>query len=221
MTIDKSKAHARSSDTHEALLAAAKHIFSVRGFDAATVKDLADEAGVNVSLISYHFGGKEGLYKACLEDFGRHRLQAAERMLKHAESAAEFELRLQLFADEFVESQLRDKEVCTIVHRDFDAGNAIALAVFKDIFIKIFDRFSEFLNAAKQIGFLRADVDVEASATLMFGGLVHLMRSDPVRRDITGQTIEDPVFRSRMVHAFSSNAVRGLIAATPTGGSTT
>lgn len=57
-------------DTKEKLLAHAIEIFSLKGFDGTTVKDLAEAAGVNVSLISYHFGGKEALYNACINKFG-------------------------------------------------------------------------------------------------------------------------------------------------------
>jgi TetR/AcrR family transcriptional regulator len=53
--------------TRQALLEAGAHLFPVRGFDGVSVEDLAARAGVNKALISYHFGGKRGLYAAVLE----------------------------------------------------------------------------------------------------------------------------------------------------------
>lgn len=38
--------------------------FSEKGFIGARVADIAARAGVNKQLISYYFGGKEGLYRA-------------------------------------------------------------------------------------------------------------------------------------------------------------
>lgn len=35
---------------------------------ATTVRDIADDAGVNVSLISRYFACKEGLFEACLTE---------------------------------------------------------------------------------------------------------------------------------------------------------
>lgn len=52
--------------TRQALLAAGAALFSERGFDAVPIDDVAARAGVNKSLISYHFGGKRGLYTAVL-----------------------------------------------------------------------------------------------------------------------------------------------------------
>lgn len=45
------------------LLDAALEEFAAKGYAGARVQDIADRAGVNKQLISYHFGGKEGLYR--------------------------------------------------------------------------------------------------------------------------------------------------------------
>lgn len=49
--------------TKARILEAATAEFGAKGFAAARVSDIADRAGVNKQLISYYFGGKEGLYK--------------------------------------------------------------------------------------------------------------------------------------------------------------
>jgi AcrR family transcriptional regulator len=48
--------------TRARILDAAKAEFGAKGFAGARVSDIADRAGVNKQLISYYFGGKEGLY---------------------------------------------------------------------------------------------------------------------------------------------------------------
>ena len=48
--------------TKAKILDAAKVEFGTKGFAAARVSDIAERAGVNKQLISYYFGGKEGLY---------------------------------------------------------------------------------------------------------------------------------------------------------------
>jgi AcrR family transcriptional regulator len=48
--------------TREALLRAATALFSERGFDGVPIDAVAERAGVNKALISYHFRGKHGLY---------------------------------------------------------------------------------------------------------------------------------------------------------------
>ncbi|WP_409463527.1 TetR/AcrR family transcriptional regulator [Amycolatopsis sp. GA6-003] len=48
--------------TKARIFEAAKAEFGSKGYAAARVSDIAQRAGVNKQLISYYFGGKEGLY---------------------------------------------------------------------------------------------------------------------------------------------------------------
>lgn len=53
-----------ASVSREALLDAARTLFSERGFDNTTVRDIGDHAGVDPSLIARYFGSKMNLYLA-------------------------------------------------------------------------------------------------------------------------------------------------------------
>jgi len=53
--------------TREALLDAALAEFGAKGLAGARTSEIAERAGVNKQLISYYFGGKDGLYKAILD----------------------------------------------------------------------------------------------------------------------------------------------------------
>ena len=55
-----------AATTRQALLDAGRRLFATNGYAATTVRDIADEAGVNVALISRYFTSKEGLFEACL-----------------------------------------------------------------------------------------------------------------------------------------------------------
>jgi AcrR family transcriptional regulator len=55
--------------TRQALLDAARVEFAAKGLAGARVNDIADRAGVNKQLISYYFGGKQGLYDAIAEEW--------------------------------------------------------------------------------------------------------------------------------------------------------
>ena len=52
--------------TKQLLLDAAQVRFARDGYSATTVRDIADDAGVNVALINRYFSSKEGLFEACL-----------------------------------------------------------------------------------------------------------------------------------------------------------
>lgn len=58
----------RAEITKRKLLDVAILEFSERGFDAVTVRDIEKRAGVQRNLLNYHFGSKEGMWKAAAAD---------------------------------------------------------------------------------------------------------------------------------------------------------
>jgi len=54
--------------TRRDLLLAAQRRFVLLGYERTTTRDIADDAGVNLALISRYFGGKRGLHRAVLEN---------------------------------------------------------------------------------------------------------------------------------------------------------
>jgi AcrR family transcriptional regulator len=65
--------------TKQALLAAAGQVFAERGYDAATTREVAQQAGVNEQLIQRYFGGKEGLLLTLIQQFGAEEQQCCGR----------------------------------------------------------------------------------------------------------------------------------------------
>src|SRR3954449_4459389 len=57
--------------SRRALLDAASVLFDERGYDATTVREIGERAGVDAALIARYFGSKEGLYLAALTHEGR------------------------------------------------------------------------------------------------------------------------------------------------------
>jgi TetR/AcrR family transcriptional regulator len=74
--------------TREALLRAGEELFSARGFDGVSIGEIAERAGVNKALISYHFRGKRGLYAAVLESTFAEMAAHVEAIEAGAEDAA-------------------------------------------------------------------------------------------------------------------------------------
>lgn len=55
----------KGEQTRERILEAALEAFGSVGFQAATTRQIAERAGVNLPALKYYFDGKEGLYLAC------------------------------------------------------------------------------------------------------------------------------------------------------------
>ncbi|MDT3424868.1 AcrR family transcriptional regulator [Paenibacillus forsythiae] len=62
------------NDVKLRILQAAKKLFARQGFNATTVRQICEEAGANVSLVSYYFGGKDKVFEALFAEYFSHDL---------------------------------------------------------------------------------------------------------------------------------------------------
>ncbi|MGH3731309.1 MAG: TetR family transcriptional regulator [Micromonosporaceae bacterium] len=54
-------------DTREAILAAARDAFAERGYDKASIRGIATQAGVDPALVHHYFGNKDQLFLAAMK----------------------------------------------------------------------------------------------------------------------------------------------------------
>jgi AcrR family transcriptional regulator len=62
-------------ERREQLLDVGRALFAQKGFDAASIEEVAHRAGVSKPVVYEHFGGKEGLYAVVVDREMRHLLQ--------------------------------------------------------------------------------------------------------------------------------------------------
>ncbi|OZU89698.1 TetR family transcriptional regulator [Virgibacillus indicus] len=65
---------------------AAASLFFQKGFHGTSVRDIAEKASVNVSLISYYFKGKQGLLEYGVTQYYEEYLETLEEMLRNTDS---------------------------------------------------------------------------------------------------------------------------------------
>jgi AcrR family transcriptional regulator len=200
------------ADSREALLAAGLKLFAQKGLDGTTVKEIAEEAGVNVSLVSYYFQGKDGLFVACLKPFGSSLLATAERVLKPASTLQEFEVRLALFIEEFIDAHLKQSDFTQIIHRDCTPGNPVVRQLFRESFIHVFEAFVRYVAGAKKAGLLRSSVDPVIACGFLMGGLVHSIRMDFIAQEHFNQSIQDPKYREKLTQHVVRQFMQGVSA---------
>lgn len=57
-----------SKDYRNNIIGVATRLFAERGLNGVSIRELSGAAEVSISMISYHFGGKEGLYSSVLQE---------------------------------------------------------------------------------------------------------------------------------------------------------
>ena len=54
-------------DKREHIIETALHLFAEKGFEGASIRDIAENAAVNVAMVNYYFGTKEKLFENIVE----------------------------------------------------------------------------------------------------------------------------------------------------------
>lgn len=73
------------NETREAILAAARELFAEKGYDGASLRAIARQAGVDPALVHHYYGGKEGVFVAAM----RFPVNPAEVLARIAEAPPE------------------------------------------------------------------------------------------------------------------------------------
>lgn len=68
-----------NKNTEQNIINVATELFAKNGFDGTSTREICKQAGVNISLISYYFGGKKELYEKVVS-------QIVENIISHMKS---------------------------------------------------------------------------------------------------------------------------------------
>lgn len=197
-------------DTQECLLAAAKTVFAEKGFAGATVKEISERAGVNISLISYHFNGKEGLFRASLEKFGRERLHEAVKILTPPESVEDMRAKLKLWTRQFLMCHVTENNECSIMHKEDIFKFEFMRDIFLDTFMQTFQSVAVFFQHGKKAGLVRKELDPLLIAALLYGSLIHVGRTQKIQKEVLGKSIDDPDYLSQIASQYTSILIGGI-----------
>ncbi len=83
------------------IISAAETLFSDKGYDGTSVRDIADHAHVNVAMISYYFGSKEKLMQAIFEQRTEILSMKVETLLRD-DTMTPFE-RIEIVIEDYIE----------------------------------------------------------------------------------------------------------------------
>ena len=64
---DAKRVRMSAKERREQLVGVARSLFAERGFEATSVEEIAERAGVSKPVVYQHFGGKEGLYAVVVD----------------------------------------------------------------------------------------------------------------------------------------------------------
>lgn len=176
-------------DKKDHIIEVAEKLFAELGFDGASTRHIALDAGVNIAMLNYYFGGKEGLYLAVFEK----RIKASKIQLQslNNENISSFE-KLNKFIESYADKMIANSFFQKIIYRE------ISLSQRSEMTGKIIQLLSENIAEIKKIlldGIENgsfANVDVEMLIATMFGTKSYLINSSQMASFLLGKDTTNP-----------------------------
>jgi AcrR family transcriptional regulator len=190
----KKRAAGRPSELdRERLLDVAELLFSEKGFEGTTTREVVKRARCNLALISYHFGGKDGLYTAVLLRYFERMRDKTLSERTDEQLASEWpelkspeERRFCATLYELARGKTQAGPMQKVIFRELMAGGSRMTAVLKRSELSSYDLLLRRLESLGDSVPLREDLDLRLSVVCLFGPLVYTCLAAPILKDVYG-----------------------------------
>tara|TARA_R110002072_G_scaffold38314_27_gene111125 strand:+ start:3870 stop:4499 length:630 start_codon:yes stop_codon:yes gene_type:complete len=195
-----------ATDTSAAIASAALQRFAAQGFEATSLREIAGDAGVDVALISYRFGGKHGLWKAIVTQAANDLRDSLESGLKNMETSSAHD-RLGHSTRTFLAYLLDRPEVPRLLLRDVTINSDRSQWLLETLSLPLHRHFIELARAAA-----RERSDEPAHLQFRVANFIYSAASTVARRERLGKLVDGIEDDAAFAAALETTLVEGSLA---------
>jgi TetR/AcrR family transcriptional regulator, fatty acid metabolism regulator protein len=160
----------RSIDKRQLLLDAAIRVFARKGFHAARVGDVAEEAGVAYGLVYHYFRSKDELLETIFRDSWGRLVGVLESLAAADKPARE---RLRLVGATLLRTWRDDPDLVTVLVREIGRSPQLQerIGELRAVFVVI----RRIVDDGQASGEFRADLDPQLATWIFYGGIEEIL----------------------------------------------
>ena len=187
----------RQARTRAELISTAATVFARRGYNGASVEEIAEEAGYSHGAVYSNFNGKADLFLTVFEDYMAERARELAATQFDLKEDAPLEIRARALADQWMERFAKDRE-SFVLHMEFiaHAGRDPQLAerfgarsaALREVVADYISRYQEEIGG--ELPLPAADLALILRALGIGLAVEALGRPDDVRPDLYGDFVE-------------------------------
>ncbi len=174
------------NDCRGALIAVATPLFAAKGFNGVSVRELAAAAEVNISMISYYFGGKEGLYAAVLNEQFATLKRVADIKSMEADPLRKFELYVRATVARYRKNPYLLRFYTSELTNPTPCFETIVKPAIKGVVQLLIETFSEGLSHEK----FRAGLDPTDTVLALAGMINFYFLLEPATHELVDHSAE-------------------------------
>lgn len=162
------------STKQKQLLDTAEMLFSRKGFDGTSVRDIAEAACINTAMISYYFGSKEKLME---EIFERKSLNIREKVdkLLQDETLDPFQ-KMYSLVDEYIDGILGSKRFHRILLcEQIINQNPSIIQLVEKMKTRNSECINDLIRLGQKKGLFKKNIDIPMMANTLVGTVSHML----------------------------------------------
>lgn len=179
--------------------AAARELFARHGFEAVSLKQVAEAASVTPAMVHYYFGGKHGLWLAVLEDY----LEEALGSMLAVRDEIEGPGGLDIYLARHAELLGRQPWVAPLLFRELILGDGPDADFVRRFPARLRDLLRSAVEHARRRGEIAADLDPDLLVLSLLAAAVFPFLVRPMAEQLFAAPV-DAAFASR----WSAHAAR-------------
>jgi AcrR family transcriptional regulator len=145
-------------NSKDKIIEAAIEVFFDKGFDGASMREIAEKAGLTKPMIYYHFKNKEALYLGLLEEHLELFCQSLRSLLAEG---GDIRATLSAIIDLFDQTFARGAKVYHIIQREISGSGRYLACLTEKYFIEVSRGIAGFLHRGQRQGVIRPDLDAQ------------------------------------------------------------
>jgi AcrR family transcriptional regulator len=179
------------NDKQVQIMEAAEELFAEKGFDGTSVRDISENANVNLAMISYYFGSKEKLLEALFTYRSESSVMKVESMLQD-KSSDPFQKVFHLI-DYYIDKIQNQTCFHKIMSREqvHNRHNAVAELIhqFKK---KNQDLVKKLIQEGQKAGEFKKNIDIPVMMATLIGTVNHMVTTQHYYKEINNlQSLSD------------------------------
>jgi len=177
-------------DKKDYILDVAERVFSEKGFDGASTRLISSEAGVNMAMLNYYFGSKEGLF---LEIFNR-KISSFQNILQNLgndDSISAWE-KMQTYIDMYGEKVVNNNCFQKLLYQEMGMNRRTDLSdKLRDMLMKNVTELDKILKEGIANGEFKTDIDVPMVIATLYGTKNYIINTPLMSSPLLGYDITD------------------------------
>jgi AcrR family transcriptional regulator len=173
----------KDKKTH--ILQTAEELFATKGYEAATVRDIADAAGVNLAMISYYFGSKEKLMESLFQD----RMDATRikvESLLSDKSLSPFQ-KVEIILDDYIKKVLLKQSFYKILLcEQVMKKSPVVIKLIRELKLGYAAMFTELIKDGQRKKIFKKNIDVVLALNTMTGTVIQMIVNKEYYTDFNG-----------------------------------